>query len=66
MEIIDSRYAAFKFNLQDVVADNASSSGFVIGPIIAGMFLSVWTMFGEQQEEAKEIEDGSPSASPGR
>jgi predicted PurR-regulated permease PerM len=26
-------------------------SGFVIGPIIAGMFLSVWTMFGEAQEE---------------
>jgi predicted PurR-regulated permease PerM len=24
-------------------------SGFVIGPIIAGMFLSVWTMFGESQ-----------------
>ena len=27
-------------------------SGFVIGPIIAGMFLSVWQMFGEAQEEA--------------
>lgn len=25
-------------------------SGFVIGPIIAGMFLSVWTMFGEAHE----------------
>ena len=25
-------------------------SGFVIGPIVAGMFLSVWTMFGEAQE----------------
>lgn len=32
LEIIDSRYEAFKFNLQDVVADNASSSGFAIGP----------------------------------
>lgn len=32
LEIIDSRYEAFKFDLQDVVADNASSSGFVIGP----------------------------------
>lgn len=32
LEIIDSRYRAFKFNLQDVVADNASSSGYVIGP----------------------------------
>jgi len=27
-------------------------SGFVIGPIIAAMFLAIWTMFGEQQEEA--------------
>jgi 2-oxo-3-hexenedioate decarboxylase len=32
MEIIDSRYRDFKFTLEDVVADNASSSGFVVGP----------------------------------
>jgi len=32
MEVIDSRYANFKFALNDVVADNASSSGFVVGP----------------------------------
>lgn len=32
MEIIDSRYRAFKFSLTDVVADNSSSSGFVVGP----------------------------------
>ncbi|KQX26590.1 2-keto-4-pentenoate hydratase [Variovorax sp. Root434] len=32
LEIIDSRYADFKFSLTDVIADNASSSGFVIGP----------------------------------
>jgi 2-oxo-3-hexenedioate decarboxylase len=32
MEIIDSRYENFKFSLEDVVADNSSSSGFVIGP----------------------------------
>lgn len=31
MEIIDSRYQNFKFSLSDVVADNASASGFVIG-----------------------------------
>jgi 2-oxo-3-hexenedioate decarboxylase len=31
LEIIDSRYENFKFSLADVVADNASSSGFVIG-----------------------------------
>src|SRR5579862_8574554 len=32
VEIIDSRYQAFKFSLTDVVADNSSSSGFVVGP----------------------------------
>ena len=31
LEIIDSRYDDFKFSLPDVIADNASSSGFVIG-----------------------------------
>lgn len=31
LEIIDSRYQNFKFSLEDVVADNCSSSGFVIG-----------------------------------
>lgn len=31
LEIIDSRYEDFKFSLSDVIADNASSSGFVIG-----------------------------------
>jgi 2-oxo-3-hexenedioate decarboxylase len=31
LEIIDSRFEAFKFSLTDVVADNASSSAFVIG-----------------------------------
>jgi len=32
MEVIDSRYENFRFSLEDVVADNSSSSGFVIGP----------------------------------
>ncbi|MFK7929695.1 MAG: 2-keto-4-pentenoate hydratase [Myxococcota bacterium] len=31
MEIIDSRYKDFKFSLSDVVADNSSSSSFVLG-----------------------------------
>ena len=31
MEIIDSRYENFRFALNDVVADNSSSSAFVIG-----------------------------------
>ena len=33
LEIIDSRYANFRFTLTDVVADNASSAKFYIGPI---------------------------------
>ncbi|SCU74623.1 4-oxalocrotonate decarboxylase [Cupriavidus necator] len=32
IEIIDSRYEAFKFTLEDVVADNCSSAGVVVGP----------------------------------
>lgn len=31
LEIIDSRYKDFKFSLPEVIADNASSSGFVVG-----------------------------------
>jgi 2-oxo-3-hexenedioate decarboxylase len=33
LEIIDSRYTDFKFTLPDVVADNASSARFVLGPV---------------------------------
>lgn len=33
LEIIDSRYANFRFRLPDVVADNASSAKFYVGPI---------------------------------
>ncbi|QRQ85179.1 2-keto-4-pentenoate hydratase [Cupriavidus oxalaticus] len=32
IEIIDSRYEAFRFTLEDVVADNCSSAGLVVGP----------------------------------
>lgn len=32
LEIIDSRYQNFKFTVEDVVADNSSSSGFIVGP----------------------------------
>jgi len=31
MEIIDSRYRNFRFSLEDVVADNCSSAGLVVG-----------------------------------
>jgi 2-oxo-3-hexenedioate decarboxylase len=32
MEIIDSRYRDFRFTLEDVVADNTSAAGYVLGP----------------------------------
>lgn len=32
MEIIDSRFADFKFTLADVVADNTSAARFILGP----------------------------------
>ncbi|RDV37706.1 4-oxalocrotonate decarboxylase [Bradymonadaceae bacterium TMQ3] len=35
LEIIDSRYKDFKFTLIDVVADNASSTGYVLGTKLA-------------------------------
>lgn len=31
LEIIDSRYRDFRFSLEDVVADNTSAAGFVVG-----------------------------------
>lgn len=33
LEVIDSRYKDFKFTLPDVIADNASSARFVLGPV---------------------------------
>lgn len=32
LEVIDSRYRDFRFTLEDVVADNTSAAGYVIGP----------------------------------
>lgn len=34
LEIIDSRYQDFKFTLPDVIADNTSASGFVLGSVV--------------------------------
>ncbi len=31
LEIIDSRYENFKFSLEDVIADNCSSAGYILG-----------------------------------
>lgn len=32
VELIDSRYAGFRFTLPDVIADNTSASGYAVGP----------------------------------
>ncbi|MBM3464764.1 MAG: 4-oxalocrotonate decarboxylase [Armatimonadetes bacterium] len=32
LEVLDSRYADFKFDLANVIADNASAAAFVLGP----------------------------------
>lgn len=37
MEIIDSRYRNFRFTLEDVVADNCSSAGVVVGAFSADL-----------------------------
>jgi len=33
-EIIDSRYDGYRFRLPDVVADNTSAAGFLVGPLL--------------------------------
>lgn len=33
LDVIDSRYRDFRFTLGDVVADNASGAGFIVGPV---------------------------------
>jgi len=61
VEIIDSRYRNFKFNLADVVADNSSSSSFVLGAMHSpdidasnlGMTLSI---------DGRVVQTGSSSA----
>ncbi|GCD88047.1 2-keto-4-pentenoate hydratase [Nocardioides sp. LS1] len=35
LEVIDSRYRNFSFTLEDVVADNTSAAGYVLGPWIS-------------------------------
>lgn len=63
MEIIDSRYLNFNFTLNDVVADNCSSSAFILGPIIkkpADILLANLGMVLEIN--GKSVEFGSSSA----
>jgi 2-oxo-3-hexenedioate decarboxylase len=61
LEIIDSRYRDFRFSLTDVVADNSSSSGFVVGPwAAAGADISNLGMILSIDGEARQI--GSSAA----
>ncbi|MFD6066507.1 2-keto-4-pentenoate hydratase [Amycolatopsis lurida] len=49
IEIIDSRYRDFRFTHTDVVADNTSAAGFVLGP---------WRAFGEAANRAVRLRSG--------
>ena len=63
IEVIDSRYENFDFGLADVVADNCSSSGFVLGPTLkkpAGLDLANLGIVLEQN--GKPVQFGSSAA----
>ncbi|KGJ98522.1 2-keto-4-pentenoate hydratase [Thalassotalea sp. ND16A] len=61
LEVIDSRYNNFKFSLEDVVADNCSSSGFTIGAWQqAGLDLSNLGMV--MEFDGKAVQIGSSAA----
>ncbi|MFE2374930.1 2-keto-4-pentenoate hydratase [Streptomyces sp. NPDC059398] len=53
IEIIDSRYRDFRFTYEDVVADNTSAAGYVIGP---------WRPFGEAANRAVLLRSGEAEA----
>lgn len=62
IEIIDSRYENFRFDLVSVIADNASSSGFVTGSTIApvqGLDLSTLGVVLEINGEPREVGAGA-------
>ncbi len=63
LEIIDSRYENFEFQLPDVVADNCSSSGFVLGPLHAKGQISDLANLGMVLEQnGKPMQFGSSAA----
>lgn len=55
VEIIDSRYKDFKFDLTSVMADNSSSRGFVIGSHSATPDACDWSTLGVVMEKNGEI-----------
>ncbi|MGD6873544.1 2-keto-4-pentenoate hydratase [Sutcliffiella horikoshii] len=46
IEVIDSRYRNFSFTLEDVVADNASSSKFILGNQAFSPYFTSWDKVG--------------------
>ena len=61
LEIIDSRFEDFKFSLPDVIADNASSSGFVIGPW-SHPFAEIYNLGIEMRINGQQAQCGSTAA----
>jgi len=63
LEVIDSRYENFKFTLIDVVADNASSSHFVLGNTVRSVEdLDISNLGMVMQVNGKPVQVGSSAA----
>lgn len=62
LELIDSRYQDFKFTLPDVVADNASSSRFVLGSTVRARDFDVSNLGMVMEKNGQLAECGSSSA----
>lgn len=61
MEILDSRYETFKyFSMEDVIADNSSSSHFVMGPWVENFsHLKLQALSMEMSIDGKVVQKGS-------
>ena len=63
LEIIDSRYKDFEFTLIDVVADNASSTGFVLGTsLVDPESIEIGNLGMAMSVNGKVVETGSSAA----
>lgn len=62
IEIIDSRYANFRFSLTDVVADNSSSSAFVTGNWVSPLLLGREAIVMELLVDGAVVEHGTSEA----
>lgn len=66
MEIIDSRYQAFRFRAPDVVADNTSAAGFLLGRPRRPADDSSWVLSGVTlRRNGEMVETGVPAAALG-